>query len=86
MVKQLYDWSRQEAPGNAKTGIMVGYVYTSAVLQMPPIDSFITMPVVALLIAAPECLAAGHYCSIVFVMIMSTIQNREEAWPAIYAN
>ena len=48
MVKQLGNWSWQEAPGNAKTVFIIGYVYTFAVLQMPPIDTVIAMLVTAL--------------------------------------
>ena len=86
MVKQLYDWSRQETPGKAKKGFMDDYGYTFAVLQMPPITFFIAISFVASLLAVSECLSVQRYFSIVFVMIMSTIQNLEVAWPAITAN
>ena len=86
MVKQLYDWSRQETPDKAKKGIMDGYGYTFAVLQMPPITFFIAMSVVASLLAVSERLSAQHYPSIVCVMIMPTMQYLEVAWPAIIAN
>ena len=43
VVKQLDNWSWQGAPGNAKIVFMSGYVYTHAVLRMPPINAVIAM-------------------------------------------
>ena len=94
VVKQLGNWSWQEAPDNAKIIFMTGYVYTCAVLLMPPMDVVIAMPGITPLLAAVvrALLLLVHRCRNARLLhhmshyIQAAISFRKGAWPAIYTN